>query len=371
MMRFSRHCLAILLILAISLGTLSTVQAARGVPGSLEFGIGAAYYPSGPYRQEALALAADLDPDWLYIPISWSAYQAASSTLPRFEDLDAVFKVAEENQIAVIASIYNAPGWAKTAQGPDPAQAARFVTALTRRYPKALQAVELFPRANTVAGWGSPADPQAYFDLFRQVDASLRERGSKVLLVAAGLEPLGPNATAVGDMDDLAFLKGLYAVGALQMMPVISMQYPVLFGDPLRFPDGSDSRVLRHYEDVRKIMVESNHRNGTIWITHISSPSGKIEGSGSDVKEEERQVDWITQLYIQTRSQLYLGVIVGQSLNPEREGTSAGVSSLLQGAGMVHSLYPVLKEMISLNNAGSVTIKPARPKEGNFSKKRP
>lgn len=370
MMRYSRHCLVILLMLAISLGTLSTVQAARGIPGSLEFGIGAAYYPGGPYQKQALAMAADLDPDWLYVPVSWSTFQAAAATPPRFEALDAVFKVAEENQIAVVASITDAPSWVQTAQGPDAAQAAQFVTALTRRYAKSLQAVELFPRANTAAGWGSPANPQAYFDLFRAVDASLRQNGSSVALVAAGLEPLSPKPSA-GDMDDLVFLKSLYAAGASQLMTVISLQYTHLSGDPLQFPNGSDPRVLRHYEDVREVMVESNHRNGTIWITHISQPSGKIEASGSDKTEEEWLVEWITQVYIQTRSQLYIGVTVGQSLNPKGEGTAAGVSSLLQGAGMVHPLYSELKEMISLNKAGSVTIKPARPKEGNFSKKRP
>ena len=370
MMRYSRHCLVILLMLAISLGTLSTVQAARGTPGSLEFGIGAAYYPSGPYQKEALAMAADLDPDWLYVPISWAAYQANASTQPRFETLDAVFRVAEENQISIVASIRGTPAWAQTPQGPDAAQTAQFVTVLTRRYPKVLQAVELFPRANTAAGWGSTANPQAYFDLFRVVDAGLRESGSTVALVAAGLEPLAAKPSA-GDMDDLAFLKALYAAGARQLMPVISMQYTHLSGDLLQFPNGPDAKVLRHYEDVRKVMVESNHRNGTIWITHISPPSGTIRESGSDKTEEERLVEWITQVYIQTRSQLYIGVTVGQSLNPEREGTAAGVSSLLQGAGMVHPLYSELKEMIGLNKAGSVTIEPARPKEGNFSKKRP
>lgn len=370
MIRLSRLSLVILLALVTSLGTLGAVQAARGAPGSPEFGIGAAYYPGGPYQKEALALAADLDPDWLYVPVSWSAFQPDASMPPRFEALDAVFKTAGDNQIAVVASIYDVPGWAQTAQGPDGVQAAQFVTVLTRRYPQVLQAVELFPRANTKAGWGGAANPQAYFDLFRQVDAGLRQSGSTVLLVAAGLEPLAPNSGA-GDMDDLAFLKALYAAGAGQMMPVISLQYNHLSDDLLSYPDGSDARVLRHYEDVRKIMVESNHRNGIIWITHISSPSGTIEGSSSVRENEERQLDWITQAYIQTRSQLYIGVTVGQSLNPEREGAASGVSCMLQGAGMVHPIYSVLKDMVSLNKVGSVSIKPARPKEGNFSKQRP
>jgi hypothetical protein len=151
MIRLSRLSLVILLALVTSLGTLGAVQAARGAPGSPEFGIGAAYYPGGPYQKEALALAADLDPDWLYVPVSWSAFQPDASMPPRFEALDAVFKTAGDNQIAVVASIYDVPGWAQTAQGPDGVQAAQFVTVLTRRYPQVLQAVELFPRANTKA----------------------------------------------------------------------------------------------------------------------------------------------------------------------------------------------------------------------------
>jgi hypothetical protein len=370
MSRFSRFCLAVLLVLAVSLGGLGVVQAARGAPGSLEFGIGTAFYPGGTYPDQALQMAEDLAPDWVYVPVSWAAYQADPAAAPRFEALDAVFQMAERNQIAVAASIVDAPGWAQTGQGPQAGETAKFVTALSQRYPRTLQAVELFPRANTQAAWGGPADPLAYFDLFRQVDAGLRASGSTLTLVAAGLQPLAAHPAA-GDMDDLLFLRGLYAAGARDLMPVISLQYVELTGDPLSFPDGGDARVLRHYEDVRKIMVENNHRFGVIWITLICSPSSKIEASGVTIEDDELQVNWMTQIYIQARSQLYLGVIIGQSLNSEREGTAAEGSSMLQGAGLVHPFYAVLKEMISLNKAGSFTIKPGRPKEGNFLKHRP
>jgi len=365
-----RYCLVLILVLAISLSSLGQVHAARGVPGSMEFGIGTAYYPGGPHQEEALKMAAELDPDWIYVPISWSAYQASAKDAPDFEALDAIFRVAKQNRIAVAVSLTGTPIWAQTSQGPDAALVSQFLTALSQRYPKTLQAVELFPRANTKAGWGSPANPQAYFDLYRQVDARLRKDGSEIFLIAAGLQPLSASP-GEGDMDDLAFLKALYASGASDLMPVISLQYMTVTGDPLDFPDGSSQPVLRHYEIVGKIMVENHHQNGIIWITRIPSASSKIGVSSFEMADYEMQVNWVTQVYVQMRSQLYLGVTIGQSLNPEREGAADVVLSLLQGAGMVHPFYSVLNEMISLNKMGSSTIKPGRPKEGNFSKMRP
>lgn len=83
------------------------------------------------------------------------------------------------------------------------------------------------------------------------------------------------------------------------------------------------------------------------------------------------QMNWLSQAYIQTRSQLYVGVTIGQSLNPEPEGEAEGVSSLLRSMGGRHPFYSVLREMISLNNAGGATIKPGKSKEGNFLKKQP
>ncbi len=368
--RTIRLGLVCLLLLTLALTDFHFVQAARGVPGVPEFGVGAILYPQGPLVKEALVLAAELDLDWIKLPLAWDDYQPDPNEAPRLEALDGVMEFAIQNQIAVLVSITSAPAWARTTRGPDPRKTSAFVQSLIQRYPQAVQAVELFPGANTRAGWGSPPNAAAYYAMFAQVAGQIGSLDPPVTLVAAGLQPVGKPAPA-GDMDDLEFLQALYQQGASRVMPVISVQYTELAGDPLVFPNGKEQRVFRHYEEVRRIMSLNQHKNGLIWITHLSLPSGTIGLPDSAYEDINAQSNWLSQAYIQTRSQLYVGVTIGQSLNPKPEGAAEGVSSLLNGAGGRHPFCSVLREMISLNNAGGATIKPGKAKEGNFLKQRP
>lgn len=370
MTRFYRLCLIVPLLFVLVLTNLQVVEAARGAPGSAEFGFGAILYPDGSSIKEAMSMAAELELDWISVPISWKAYQNSPNALVNTEKLDEIMRAAAQNQMAVLVSITNPPAWAQTPQGPDAALAAQFALALYQRYPQAIRAIELFPGANTQAGWGGAPNPQAYMALFKQVSDQMAGVSAPVTLVAAGLRPLAIPPDA-GDMDDLAFLKGLYAAGAAERVKVISIQYGELTGEALAFPDGTEHRILRHYEEIRKEMVTNNHPKGTIWITRLSPPSGKIKASDSVYRDNKMQANWMSQIYIQTRSQLYIGVTFAQSLNPGLEGEAAGVPSLRQADGTNHPFYALLHEMIRLNQSGDMIDKPGRSKEGSLLKKRP
>lgn len=368
MRRMLGNLLVMVLILALALPV--TVEAARGVPGSADFGIGAAIHPDGAYLAEALEIAAPLDLDWISIPFVWSTSQPDPSQSPQVENLDRVMYFAGEHDVAVLISITSAPDWAKTQRGPNPEQTVQLITWLIQRYPETLQAVELFPGANTRDGWGAEADAQSYTALLAAAANSLRESGGQVLPVAGGLRPVVGNPSK-GDVADLQFLKELYAQGVMAFMPVLSVQFTDLTGVPLSFPSSNGYPVLRHYEEIRRIMTANGHKNGLIWITRLCPPSGTIEASDSVYQDMNMQSNWLSLAYIQLRSQLYVGVTIGQSLNPESGGASAGFPSMLGGESRIHPFYSVLREMISLNKTGSVSIMPGKPKEGNLEKKRP
>ncbi len=360
--------LILLILLASTQVAFGQALSSRGAPGSPEFGIGATLYPQGTAVKDALNLASTLGLDWLSVPVDWAASQPVSTTLPDLEFLDQIMQSAAKNHIAVMVSISNAPAWAKTSRGPDPAYTARFVLYLYRSYSEALQAVELFPGANTLAGWGSQPDPRAYYQLFKQVAEQARGPAPALWLVAAGLRPQEAHPLA-GNMDDLEFLKGLYQQGASALMPVISLQYDALTGDPLRFPDGSERRIYRHYEEVRQVMVANQHQTGLIWITHLSLPSGTINPSDFAYQNLNAQASWLKQAYMQTRSQLYVGVTFGQSLNSEAEDTAAGAPGLLlPGSSGFHQFCSVLREIIALNKNGGAALQSGKPKEECFFK---
>lgn len=365
-----RKCFVPLCIFLLIFANQNLVHADRGLPGSPGFGIGGAIYLDGSHFQKALEAAAYLELDWVQVPLSWAALQPDPNLPPHYGRLDDLIRFAGQQNIAVLISLTGAPAWAKNELGPDPVKTAQFVSALAVRYPGTLKAVELFPGANTYDGWGAVPSAAGYVDMFRAVKMSLDSLNEPVLLVAAGVRQL-TDRPLPGDINDLVFLQSLYALGVASLTPVISMQYSDLSSVPLAFPDSKDQHVLRHYEHVRRVMVENGQQNGLLWITRIRPPSGKIEVTDSANQDENLQSNWMSLAYIQLRSQLYLGVMIGQSLNPGPGGTGAGVLSMISNAGDQHPFYSVLREMISLNKTGSVSIMPGRAKEGNLLKQRP
>ncbi len=371
-----RRVRAVLLPILLLLMVIQQVQPARaevvqsrGLPGSAEFAFGATLHPSGAKAAEAAALSAKLELDWISVPVTWAALQPDSASVPNLAALDAVLLPTGTSLPAVMVSLSGAPGWASTSQGPNPTQTAQFVLTLARRYP-AIRAVELFPGANTQQGWGSAPSPAAYANLYRTVSDSLRAAGSGVALVAGGLQPQPANPPA-GNMDDLAFLMGLYQQGAAKWMTVISIQYTDVAADMLRYPDGSERRVVRHYEEVRQVMIANKHTFARIWITRFCLPSGTIGVQDKASIDVGSSSAWMIQGVTQMRSQLYIGAVFLANLNSRGEGSASEPLVLMQGDGTQHPFTAQLAEMISLNQAGSGSIVPGKAKEGGFEKKRP
>lgn len=357
--------LAIILLL---LGLLfQQANAAKGIPGSQEFAFGAIIFTEQPsLLPNALKLASDLKPDWLYVPVAF-ADVFPEPDHQNWETLDQVMAVATDYQIAVVIGLSTPPDWAMTVQGPDPSLTAQAAVIIAKRYPKQVQAFELYPRANTRKGWGSQADPAAYFSLFQMVRQAFLNEGLQITLVGGGLQPL-PSDPAEGDINDLVFLQGLYDLGAANWMPVISIQLVEVVGEPLSTPVDGEYRNFRHYEKVRKTMVDNRHLNGLLWITHLNLPNGPNDPGGEISKNLHKQAEWLRKAYVLLRSQLYIGCAFLQSLNspPNPEGMAV----MLLPGGSPHPFFTSLKGTVPKNNPAEWFDTPGRPKDGNLRKNR-
>lgn len=369
MIRSWQRCLVLLLVLTCVVFPTRSVQALPGTPGSAEFGNGAVLYPAGPNLDEAVLLAGDLELDWVSIPIDWSALQPVRQASPRLEEVAALIQAAGARGIAVMVSIRSAPAWALSTGGPGAEETAEFVYALAARGGQALRAVELFPGANTRQGWGAAANPEAYAQVFQAVAGRLRQENLALFLVAGGLQPQ-PEIPPAGNTADLAFLQALYDLGAADWMPILSLQYPELTGDPLLLPSAREGRVLRRYEDARRVMAENHHNSGMIWITLICLPSGTIDIQDSRYLDIDSQVNWLLQAFYLLRAQLYIGVAFLPGLNTEREGT-AQATSLIREAGVYHPFYSSYRELTGSTQDETLVIKPGKRKGGSLVKKRP
>jgi hypothetical protein len=370
-MKPTRHLwISWLLVICLSVFPSGTAQARAGMPGSLEFGYGATLYPDGENLSETVSMAADLGLDWIAVPISWRAIQPDPGPIRWDSTIDFVISGAQRQGIAVLVSVSNAPEWVLTENGPDAARTADFVLELDNHTMGAVNAVELFPGANTHAGWQGQASPQAYFQVFQAVRERMVQNGSSIILVAGGLEPQA-EPILKGNLQDLDFLRGLYQLGAADSMPVFSIGFHDVTGDPFQLSTSQETRVLRRYEQVRQVMIENHHEKGLIWITRFRSPSGKINVQDSEFLSESAQAAWLLQAYLILRSQLYIGVAFLPSLNTNGEAAAAEVPGLLRRDGGFHPFYADMRGLTGLNQVKGMDPRPGRSKNGNFNKKQP
>lgn len=351
------HFLFVLIILASLLFSdrIPGVLAARGTPGSAEFGYGGVLYPQSIYREQALQVAGDLQLDWLLVPVNWSDYYPSPDAQPDFSALDGIVTFASQNQISLLFSLSGAPEWALTPQGPEPSKTIAFVLTLLQRYPGIISAFEIFPGANTVQGWGAIPDPGAYATLFTSLCKAVQEQETSVLLVAGGLEPVGNNSTN-GDLSDITFLQGLYISGLKEWMPVISIRLSNITGDALQSPSPEEQRVLRHYEEIRQVMLSYQHDSGLLWVTALSSPAGLARQS------QGAQSAWLSQAYQLLRAQLYIGVAFLESINPDHWQRNQSNFSLVADEQNYHLFYAKLRSMIAENSPDVIRYKRGRPK---------
>jgi hypothetical protein len=314
------------------------VSAARGVPGSPEFGIGVRINAEAPNTEQALTLSAELHPDWVSIAVSWAALAPEPGTAPDWTRLDAAVLAAHAAGSSVMLSLSQPPAWAETPNGPENTAAVDIAAEIASRYASEVEAIELFPAPNTTSGWAAPPNPVDYLNLYQAVNDRLLNEQISLLLVAGGLET-APAADDPAAWDDLDFLAGMYQAGANTILPVIGLRLSAIEGLPSAHAGKGGASVLRHYENVRKLMTDNAHSSGVIWITYLGFTAGTSEVD---------QTEWLSEAYPQIRAQLYIGAAFLQGVNTCQENwPECHEVSLLSPSAQTHPFTPVLRGILS------------------------
>jgi hypothetical protein len=355
-----------LLVMGLASIPRSTSQAARGKPGTGEFGYGATLNLDGPNLEDAIDLLGDLQLDWLAIDFSWMNFYPQADTQPNWSVLDKVIQAAESNHTAVMLSITHAPAWAMTANGPNPKSTRELIGTLMEHYPDQISALEIFPGANTINGWGVQPDPAVYARFISYLQNSLAGNKHAPILVCGGLIPQ-PSNVPDGNIDDIQFLQTMYQNNAIRQLFVISIRYYQITGQPVQSADDSEQRVLRHYQEIRRIMLKNKHENGLIWLTRVSAPDGSI--NRDEDESLGQQTVWLAQAFAQVKTQVYIGAAFYNSINNSPEDTSQ--SALLIGDHDFHPFYRVIENLIAGEEQQILQAKRGSLKNGDIIKQRP
>jgi len=354
----------ILFSLIVAVLPVEYVQAARGIPGSGQFGYGARVSLNDTNLTLALECASRVNPDWIVVDLFWDEFTPNQNTSPDWTNLDLIIRFAGDQQIPVMISLSQPPAWALSDRGPDANLTFQWIDTLINRYPETMKAVEILAGANTRQGWGAKPSPKAYARLFNSLQEQITAQGLSITLVAGGLVPVVEDDSE-NEISDLKFLQKLYDNGLKDFMPVISLQMPNTTSDPLTPPDGQESRYLRHYEEIRQVMLNNNHSSGLIWITRLAPPDGSINPSDQSYLSNEYRTQWLAQTLNQLQSQLYLGVAVFDSVDPASK--PMGVCNIQNAASILANQNDQTKGQKSTHHP----LKQGRPKSQLIGKGEP
>jgi hypothetical protein len=151
-------------------------------------------------------------------------------------------------------------------------------------------------------------------------------------------------------------------------MPVLSLRYSEITGQPSDAALDGETRMLRRYEAIREIMMENNQGNSLLWITRLSVPDGTIDAGETTTKDPSQQSSWLTQAAGLLHAQLFIGMTIFADLNaPESTQTVFHGVNLAAGS---HPFARALRDIIQQNDSNLLSIPPGRAKNEGFSKPR-
>ncbi|MDZ4766833.1 MAG: hypothetical protein SGI73_20025 [Chloroflexota bacterium] len=167
--------------------------------------------------------ANQLDVNWVKFQVRWEDIETAPDTFDWFIP-DTFLPAAQARGLRVLASIVTAPDWAREdgvnldRHGPpaDPQTYANFVSALLRRYPGMIHAIEVWNEQNLDREWTSIDGLRAadYVELLRVTHTAIKAVDPNVIVISGALAPTGLS-DGVAAWDDFVYMDQLIAAGML------------------------------------------------------------------------------------------------------------------------------------------------------------
>jgi hypothetical protein len=213
-------------------------------------------------------------------------------------DLDNVMKAARDGGLKLVVRVDGTPDWAggKPAKA-DPEHVEAFYAAMAAHGKGTIAAYEVLNEPNLPFEWGGSANPGAYTAFLKAAYRGVKKGDPSALVIGGGLSPGAANTG--GTMDDLEFLRGMYAAGAKGSMDALAVHNYGGNHEPERDP-GDCGICFRRAETYRQIMVDSGDGATSIWATEL----GWLLDPGRDMGQydwmrvsAEKQADYIVRAY--------------------------------------------------------------------------
>jgi len=199
-------------------------------------------------------------------------------------------------------------GWDKALT--DLASWGREVHDLVSRYRGRIDAYQICNKPNLAEMWHRPqyAQPGEYVTFLREAYSQAKAADPSCTIVTAGLAVNG--GAGMRAMDDLQFLRGMYAAGAQPYFDVLGA-HPYGFGYAPEDPTSNPTHCFRRVEQYRTVMQQYGDVAKPIWATEVrwivEPPSSCLDGGGWDGwwwqrVSTQRQADYLVRAFQYART---------------------------------------------------------------------
>jgi hypothetical protein len=283
----------------------STAQAAAAAQQSGDLAVGIIVDTTNP---RSMALAREAGFSHAKMIIHWPRLEPRRGQYAFKEtsenDLDNVMRAARAEDMKLVVRVDGTPDWA----GGKPSKASPeaiedFYAALAAHGRGTVVGYEIMNEPNLPFEWGGETpSPAGYAKVVKAAYKGVKKGDPAALVIAGGLSPA--TGGAHGTMEDVDFLRGMYAAGVRGSMDVFSIHNYGGNQEPERDP-GDCGICFRRAELYRQVMVEQGDAQTPIWATEFGwlLDPGRNMGQYDWMRvSADTQADYIVRAYKYARA---------------------------------------------------------------------
>lgn len=282
--------------------------------------------------------------NWVKSQVVWRDTEKVKGQID-WSDLDTSLTLLSEAGVKVLLSITKAPDWARDPgarivadvnDGPpaNPQDYADFLSALLRRYPGKIHAIEVWNEINIDREWTTnpPAiNAQRYVQLLQVAYSTIKSIDPNIIVISAGLAPTGANIPGAVT-DDFVYMDQLIAAGLLNTVDCVGAHH-----NGLNVPPNQDWNNLPERNPPARFRGPwSNPHHSWAFKSTLEGYANRIRAAGSDKKLCVTEFGWPSVEDLQGRGQLRdgFGFAADNTLQDQADFTMQAIE-LMQQWGFV------------------------------------
>jgi hypothetical protein len=182
-------------------------------------------------------------------------------------DLDNVIRAADDEDLKLVLRVDGAPDWAGGKPSKvDTGAVEAFYAAMAAHGKGVVTAYEILNEPNLPFEWGGDPSPSGYVAFLKAAYKGVKKGDPGASVIGGGLSPA--TGGAGGTIEDVDFLRGMYAAGARGSMDAMAIHNYGGNHEPEQDP-GDCGICFRRAEIYRQIMVDAGDSATPVWATEF------------------------------------------------------------------------------------------------------